>query len=144
MSAKNIQRKWHLIDAKDKILGRTATDIARILIGKNKVNFVPYLDCGDFVVVTNASKVKVSGKKAMQKTYTHHSGYPAGLKVESFQKVMEKHPERIIESAVKGMLPQNKLGKSSFKRLKVFAEDKHPFEKQLNVAPSGAKGGENG
>ncbi len=137
MSAKNIRREWHLIDAKDKILGRIATDIARFLMGKNKPSFVPYLDAGDFVVVTNASKVKVSGKKAMQKTYARHSGYPAGLKVESFQTVMEKHPERIIESAVKGMLPQNKLGKSSFKRLKVFADNRHPFEKQI-------KGEENG
>lgn len=121
LSAKNIQRKRHVIDASGKVLGRLATDIAKILMGKNKPNFVPYLDTGDFVVVTNASKVKVTGKKAQSKTYTRHSGYPGGLKVETFDKLIIRKPEYVIEHAVKGMLPHNKLGRQMIKKLKVFA-----------------------
>lgn len=136
-SAKNIQRKWHLIDAKDKILGRIATDIARILMGKNKAAYVPYLDTGDFVVVTNAAKIKVSGKKAIQKTYVRHSMFPGGLKVETFERALNTHPQRIIEHAVKGMLPHNKLGKVMIKKLKVFADEKHPYAKQLGGAENG-------
>lgn len=121
ISIKNIKRETHTIDAAGKVLGRLATDIAKILMGKNKPNFVPYLDTGDFVVVTNASKVKVTGKKAQSKTYTRHSGYPGGLKVETFDKLIERRPEYIIEHAVKGMLPHNKLGRQMIKKLKVFA-----------------------
>lgn len=121
LSAKNIQRKWHLVDARDKILGRLATEIATLLMGKNKPNFVPYLDTGDFVVVTNASKVKLSGKKNQTKTYVRHSGYPGGLKTETFDKLIIRRSEYIIEHAVKGMLPANKLGKKMIKKLKVFA-----------------------
>lgn len=121
LSAKNIQRKRHVIDASGTVLGRLATDIAKILMGKNKPNFVPYLDTGDFVVVTNASKVKVTGKKAQSKTYTRHSGYPGGLKVETFDKLIIRKPEYVIEHAVKGMLPHNKLGRQMIKKLKVFA-----------------------
>lgn len=128
-SAKNIKRQWHLIDAKDKILGRMATEVAKILMGKNKPIFVPYLDTGDFVVITNASKVKVTGKKMQTKNYVRHSGYPGGLKVETFDKLINRRPEYIIEHAVKGMLPHNKLGKKMIKKLKVFASSEHPFGK---------------
>lgn len=121
LSAKNIQRQKHIIDASGKILGRLASDVARILMGKHKPNFVPYLDVGDFVVVTNASKVKITGKKASDKIYTRHSGYPGGLKVESFDKLILRKPEYIIEHAVKGMLPHTKLGRQMIKKLKVFA-----------------------
>lgn len=121
LSAKNIQRERYVIDASGKILGRLATEVATILMGKKKSQFVPYLDTGDFVAVTNASKVKVSGKKAQSKTYTRHSGYPGGLKVETFDKLKTYKSEYIIEHAVSGMLPHNKLGKTMIKKLKVFA-----------------------
>lgn len=121
VSAKDIKREKHVIDASGKILGRLATDLAKILMGKNKPAFVPYLDNGDFVVVTNASQVKVTGKKMNEKTYTRHSGYPGGLRVETFDKVLAKKPEYIIEHAVKGMLPHNRLGREMIKKLKVFA-----------------------
>ncbi len=119
--AKDIKRESHIIDASGKILGRLATEVATILMGKNKPQFVPYLDIGDFVVVTNANKVKVTGKKTKDKTYTRHSGYPGGLKVETFDKMIARRPEYIIEHAVKGMLPNNRLGKQMIKKLKVFA-----------------------
>lgn len=121
LSAKEIKREKHIIDASNKILGRLSTEVARLLMGKHKANWVPYLDCGDYVVVTNASKVKVSGKKSTSKTYTRHSGYPGGLTVETFDKVMVKKPEFIIEHSVKGMLPKGKLGHSMFKKLTVYA-----------------------
>lgn len=121
VSAKDIKRQTHTIDASGKILGRLASEVATILMGKNKPSFVPYLDTGDFVVVTNASKVKVSGKKAQSKTYTRHSGYPGGLKVETFDKLISRRPEYIVEHAVKGMLPHNKLGRQMIKKLKVYS-----------------------
>lgn len=133
VSSKSIQRNWHLIDANGKILGRLATDVALKLRGKNKVNFVPYLDQGDFVVVTNASLVKVTGKKAQQKRYVRHSGYPGGLRVETFLQKIAKKPEDIIRHAIVGMLPKNKLGDKMIKKLYVFADDNHPFKKQLAV-----------
>ncbi len=120
LSAKDIKREKHTIDASGKILGRLAGEIATILMGKNKPNFVPYLDNGDFVTVTNASKVKVTGKKAQDKIYTRHSGYPGGLKQETFEKMLVRKPTFIIEHAVKGMLPGSKLGKAMIKKLKVF------------------------
>ncbi len=131
LSNKDIKRQWHLIDAEGQVLGRLATKAANLLMGKQKVNYVPYLDNGDFVVVTNATKVKVTGKKAEQKVYTRHSGYPGGLKQESFDKLIIRRPTAIIEHAVSGMLPKNRLGREMVKKLKVFAGDKHPFEKQI-------------
>lgn len=132
LSAKNIKREWYLIDAKDKVLGRLATEVATILMGKKKPEYVPYLDTGDFVVVTNAAKVKLTGKKMQTKEYKRHSGYPGGLKVETFDKIIERKPEYVVEHAVAGMLPRNKLGRAMIKKLKVFAGDKHPFQEQLN------------
>lgn len=121
VSAKDIKRQTHTIDAAGKVLGRLAVEIATLLMGKNKPNFVPYLDTGDFVVVTNASKVKLTGKKMQTKIYVRHSGYPAGLKVETFDKMILRKPEYVLEHAVLGMLPGNKLGKKMIKKLKVYA-----------------------
>ncbi len=121
VSIKNIKRVSHTIDAKGKILGRLVTEVATILMGKKKPEFVPYLDMGDFVIVTNASSVKVTGKKSKDKKYARHSGYPGGLKVETFEHLLDRRPEYLIEHAVKGMLPHNRLGKQMFKKLKVFA-----------------------
>lgn len=138
LSAKNTQRKWHLIDAKDRILGRMATEIAKILMGKNKAQFVPYLDIGDYVVVINASSVKVSGKKQQDKLYISHSGYPGGLKTETFDNMIKRRPEHIIEHAVKGMLPHSKLGREMIKKLKVFKGEEHPFKGNLEEKLNGA------
>lgn len=121
VSAKNIKREKHTIDASGKILGRLATEVATILMGKNKPNYVPYLDVGDYVVVTNASKVKLTGKKELKKKYIRHSGYPGGLKSETFDKMILRKPEYVIEHAVKGMLPHSRLGRQMIKKLKVFA-----------------------
>jgi len=121
VSVKDIKRGTHRIDASGKILGRLATEVATILMGKKKPMFVPYLDTGDFVVVTNASKIKLTGKKMQNKTYTRHSGYPGRLKVETFDKLIVRKPEFIIEHAVKGMLPGSKLGKAMIKKLTVYA-----------------------
>ena len=131
-SLKNIEvsRDWVLFDASDKILGRFATKIADKLRGKDKPTFTPHVDGGDFVVVINADKVKVTGNKAEQKKYFKHSLYPGGLKEKSYKEVLESTPERIIENAVKGMLPKNKLGKSIIKKLKVYSGSEHPHESQ--------------
>lgn len=120
LSAKDIKREKHIIDANGKILGRLASTVATFLMGKHKSNYVPYLDMGDYVVVTNAEKIKVTGKKMQQKMYTRHSGYPGGLRVETMEKLMDRRPTYIIEHAVSGMLPKNKLGKKMIKKLKVI------------------------
>lgn len=137
VSSKDIKRQWHLVDAKDKILGRLATEVATLLMGKHKPEYVPYLDQGDFVVVTNAAQVKVSGKKSAQKKYVRHSGYPGGLKSETFEQLIKRQPTKVIEHAIKGMLPKNKLGRQMVKKLKVFADDKHSYIKQLGANESG-------
>jgi large subunit ribosomal protein L13 len=127
VKAKEIKREWHLIDASSKILGRLAPEVVKLLQGKHKINYVPYLDMGDYVVVINAKKIVVSGKKANQKIYTRYSGYPGGLKEISFNKLLEKKPEEILKRAVSGMLPKNKLRKKRLARLYVFADENHPF-----------------
>ena len=131
-SLKNTEvvRDWVVFDATDKVLGRFATKIADKLRGKDKPTFTPHVDGGDFVVVINADKVKVTGNKAEQKKYYKHSLYPGGLKEKSYKEVLEDNPERIIENAVKGMLPKNKLGKSMIKKLKVYSGSEHPHESQ--------------
>ena len=121
-----IKREWHVIDASDKILGRLATEVAKLLMGKHKSTFCRNLDVGDFVVVLNAEKIRVSGDKARQKVYYRHSGYPGGLKSVTLEKLMQTHPTRAVEYAVKGMLPHNRLGASMIKKLKVYGGDKHP------------------
>lgn len=132
VSAKDIKRDWQLIDAKNQILGRVASQIATILMGKQKPEFVPYLDLGDQVVVINAAKVKVTGQKENQKKYVRHSGYPGGYSEEKLSEVRAEKPERLIIHAVSGMLPKNKLGRKMVKKLHVFAGNEHPFEKQVN------------
>ena len=131
--AKEIKREWHLIDAKDKVLGRLATKIAQLLMGKNKPYFTHHLDCGDYVVVINAKEVKVTGKKEKQKIYYHHSGYPGGLKETPLWMLREKHPERIIINAVSGMLPKNKLRAGRLTRLKVQPGGEHPYKDKFKT-----------
>ena len=122
----NVEKNWHLVDAEDKVLGRLAVKIATILSGKNKAQYSPNADLGDFVVVVNAEKVKVTGNKFSQKNYYYHTGYPGGLKTKSFEKMQEDSPEKIIEKAVKGMLPKNKLANQIIKKLKVYSGSVHP------------------
>lgn len=123
-------RKWFVVDAKGKVLGRMSSKIATILRGKHKPIFSPHIDVGDNVIVVNADKVRLSGKKASKKFYYHHSGYPGGLKEESFEKLIKEKPERIIYHAVKGMLPHNKLGRKMIKKLKVYSGEVHPHAPQ--------------
>jgi large subunit ribosomal protein L13 len=128
--ASEIRRERHVIDAKDRVLGRMATEVARLLMGKHKPMFSRNLDVGDYVVVINAGKVKVTGNKAEQKVYYRHSGYPGGLKSVSFEKLMQTHPTRVVELAIKGMLPHTKLGASMMKKLKVYVGETPQTEKE--------------
>ena len=128
-----VSRNWVLIDDEGAVLGRLATQIAMILRGKNKPQFTPNSDCGDFVVVINADKVQLTGNKAAHKTYYRHSGYNGGLKAESFRVAMEKHPEQVIERAVRGMLPKTTLGRKQLTKLKVYAGPEHPHAAQNPV-----------
>lgn len=124
---KEVKRGWHIVDVNGKVLGRVATEIAVLLMGKDKVNFSRHMDSGDYVVVINAKEVKVTGKKEKQKVYRSHSGYPSGLKEVKYSKMLSENPGRIIEKAVRGMLPDNRLKDKRMARLKVFAGDKHPY-----------------
>ena len=133
----DIERKWHVIDASGKVLGKLATQVASLLMGKHKPIFSPNLDTGDFVIVLNADKVCVTGNKAKQKLYYRHSGYPGGLKSISLDKMMQTNPTRVIEHAVKGMLPKNRLRAKMLKRLKVYVGDTHPHLAQTKAAPLG-------
>jgi len=130
IKTEDADRKWYVVDATDKILGRLASEIAKIIRGKNKPIFTPNTDTGDFVIVLNADKVKLTGKRESQKVYIHHSGYPGGIKTESFSEVKTKHPERIVEHAVRGMLPKTRLGKQLIKKLKVYVGNEHPHTAQ--------------
>ena len=125
-----VAREWLLIDAQDQVLGRVASKAAHILRGKHKPTYTPHVDTGDFVVIINADKIRVTGKKLTDQEYYRHSGYPGGLKCETFEEAMEKHPERVIEQAVKGMLPKNTLGRAMAKKLKVYAGAEHPHMAQ--------------
>jgi len=144
-----VERKWYVIDAQGEILGRLATKIATILRGKNKPEYTPHVDTGDFVIVINADKIMVTGKKETDKKYYRHSGYPGGLKVATFRELMEKNPTLALEKAVKGMLPHNTLGDEQFQKLKLYAGSEHPHAAQqpitiekgaVNVTSSAAKG----
>jgi large subunit ribosomal protein L13 len=137
VKAKEIKREWHVIDASGKILGKVATEAADLLMGKNKAMFTRNLDTGDYVVVTNASKVKVTGKKLEQKMYYRHSGYPGGFRAVPLAEMLEKKPEMVIEHAVKGMLPQNKLGDAMIKKLKVYAGAEHPHAAAIAAKQAG-------
>lgn len=125
---KDIKREWHVVDATDKTLGRLASRVAILLIGKHKPIYAPHIDTGDYVVVINATKVRVSGKKTEKKIYYRHSGYPGGLKSPSYKEVFSKHPTRVIELAVKGMLPHNRLGRAMFRKLRVYPGSEHPHQ----------------
>lgn len=140
---KEIQRDWYVVDAADQRLGRLASEIAQIIRGKKKANYTPNMDVGDFVIVVNAEKVAVTGNKSSQKLYRRHSGRPGGMKTETFEQVRARIPERIIEKAVKGMLPKTPLGRQLFTKLKVYAGPDHPHDAQnpetltINTIPGG-------
>lgn len=132
-SGKNIQRNWHVIDAGGQVLGRVASDAARILMGKNKPTYTPHIDMGDHVIIINADKVVLTGNKELQKMYRWHSGYPGGLTELSAAKMRATRPVKMVEDAVKGMLPKSKLGKQMATKLNVYANDKHPHQAQKPV-----------
>jgi len=125
-----VTRQWHVTDADGQVLGRMATKLARILMGKHRPNYTPYADTGDFVIVVNAAKIKLTGNKRGQKTYDSYSYYPGGRKVTSFEEMMEKHPERIVELAIRRMLPKTKLARRMLSRLKVYAGQEHEHQAQ--------------
>ncbi len=130
VKTEDADQKWYLVDAEGQILGRLASNVARIIRGKNKPIFTPNMDTGDFVVVINADKVKLTGKREQLKDYKRHSGYPGGQKIVSYQEMLNKKPEFVVENAVKGMLPKTRLGNKLIKKLKVYAGDKHPHAAQ--------------
>ncbi|MBE9175266.1 50S ribosomal protein L13 [Synechocystis salina LEGE 06155] len=140
----NLDHKWYVIDAEGQRLGRLATEVATILRGKNKPTFTPHMDTGDFVIIINAEKIEVTGRKREQKLYRRHSGRPGGMKEETFEKLQVRLPERIVESAIRGMLPKNSLGRKLFTKLKVYAGPSHPHAAQqpetlvINTIPAGA------
>jgi large subunit ribosomal protein L13 len=125
-----VKRDWYVVDAEGKTLGRLATEIARRLRGKHKAEYTPHVDTGDYIVVVNAEKIRVTGRKAQDKMYYHHTGFPGGIKSINFNKQIDKAPQRVIETAVKGMLPKNPLGRAMFKKLKVFAGPEHAHAAQ--------------
>jgi len=133
----DVQPSWFVIDASNQVLGRLATRIATILRGKHKPTFTPHIDTGDFVAVINAEKVALTGRKPDQKYYKWHTGYPGGFRKRTYKQMIEKHPVRVIEHAVKGMLPKNRLGRKMFKKLKVYAGSEHPHaaQKPVELAP---------
>ena len=129
--AGDIHRQWHVIDASDVVLGRLASHAAILLRGKHKPIFAPHMDTGDFVIIVNADKIVLTGRKLEQKLAHHHSGYPGGLRSVAYGDLLEQHPERVIEKAVRGMLPKNSLGRSQLRKLKVYAGPHHPHQAQL-------------
>jgi large subunit ribosomal protein L13 len=133
-SGQGIKRQWHVIDAEGAVLGRVASKAANILMGKHKPSYTPFIDTGDHVVVVNAAKVRLTGRKEEQKLYRRHSGYPGGLTETSARKVRETRPARMVEEAVQGMLPKSKLGKQMYRKLNVYAGPKHPHDAQKPVA----------
>ncbi|HKZ34589.1 MAG TPA: 50S ribosomal protein L13 [Patescibacteria group bacterium] len=133
----DIKREWHLVDAKDQVLGRLASNVATLLMGKKKSYYVPYMDCGDFVVVINAQDVKLTGRKEQQKVYTRYSGYPGGLKKTKADRMRKERPMYIVRHAVKGMLPKNKIGDKMIKKLFVYKGEEHPH---TEVQKHGSKG----
>jgi large subunit ribosomal protein L13 len=126
----SVERKWYVIDAKDQVLGRLAVEIARRLRGKHKPTYTPHIDTGDYIIVVNADKIRLTGNKLEKKMYYRHTGYPGGLKVISLKKLLQRKPERVLEHAVKGMLPKNRLGRRMYKKMKVYVGPDHPHEAQ--------------
>jgi len=141
VKAADIRREWHVIDASEQVLGKLATRAAALLIGKHKPIFSRHLDVGDYVVVVNAEKIRVTGNKVQQKVYYRHSGYPGGLKSVSLEKMLQTDPTRVIEYAVKGMVPHTRLGARMMKRLRVFTGENHPYQGQVKAAPVKAEEG---
>lgn len=133
LKAKEIEPRWHVLDAEGRPLGRLASEAAQLLRGKYRPTFTPHLDNGDFVIVVNAARVKVTGNKMQQKIYYRHSGYPGGLKETPLPRMLETHPERVVQQAVKGMLPHNRLGRHILRHLKVYGGPDHPHEAQVNA-----------
>jgi len=125
-----VQRDWYIVDAKDKILGRLATEVARRLRGKHKPEFTPHIDTGDYIIIINADKIRATGNKMLDKVYYRHSGYPGGIKSETLGKLLKRFPERPLEIAIKGMLPKGPLGRDMFRKLKVYAGTEHPHVAQ--------------
>lgn len=128
--AAEIQHDWFVVDAKDKVLGRVATEVARRLRGKHKPEYTPHADTGDYIIIINAEKIRVTGNKTTDKMYHHHTGYPGGLKSITFEKLLAKKPEKILETAIKGMLPKNPLGRAMYRKLKVYAGGEHHHHAQ--------------
>ncbi len=126
----DIQRDWYVIDAQGQTLGRLATQVATLLRGKHKPTYTPHVDCGDYVIIVNAEKIHVTGQKMTQKNYYRHSGYPGGIKQVTLRDQLQKFPDRVVEQAVRGMLPKNRLGRRMFKKLKVYAGSDHPHQAQ--------------
>ena len=133
LSSKDIDKRWRVVDAEGVALGRLATEVAGALRGKDKPTFSPHLDMGDFVIVTNASKVKLTGQKVTQKLYRHHTGFAGGLKSIRMDKQLEKYPERVIRAAVWGMIPKGRLGRAQIRHLKIYAGAEHPHEAQVRA-----------
>ncbi len=142
LSSKEVEERWHVVDAADRPLGRVATEVAHLLRGKYRPTYTPHMDNGDFVIVVNAEKVQLTGSKSQQKIYYRHSGYPGGLKETPFERMLERHPERIVQAAVKGMLPHNRLSRKILRHLKVYAGPDHPHEAQVNAGKGKASNGE--
>jgi large subunit ribosomal protein L13 len=138
-TAQNFERKWFVIDASGKTLGRLATQAASVLAGKNNPMYTPYIDTGDHIIVVNAEKIQLTGLKAQQKLYRRYTGFPGGLREESFTKLLARRPEKIIEEAVKGMLPKTKLGRQMATKLKVYRGNEHPHQAQSPVALAASK-----
>jgi large subunit ribosomal protein L13 len=139
VKASEIERKWHLVDASDKVLGRLSAEVAALLLGKNKAMFSRHIDTGDYVVVINAEKIRVTGNKMKQKLYYRHSGYPGGYRTDTLEAMMEKDPTKVIEHSVKGMLPHNRLGNDMMLKLKVYIGDKHPHGAQIQAVKAEKK-----
>jgi large subunit ribosomal protein L13 len=130
VSVKDVRHEWYVVDATNQVLGRLATRVARVLAGKHRPGFVPYLDTGDFVIVTNADKVRLTGQKLDEKLYRRHTGFPGGLRESRAREVQSRHPERLIEEAVRGMLPKSRLGRKQIRKLKVYRGATHPHDAQ--------------
>ena len=133
LKLKEIEQRWHVLDGEGRPLGRLASEVAQLLRGKHRPTFTPHLDNGDFVVVVNAAKVRITGNKTGQKVYRRHTGYPGGLRETMLGKMIETHPERVVQAAVKGMLPHNRLGRALLRHLKVYGGPDHPHEAQVNA-----------
>ena len=133
LSSKDVEVRWHVVDAADRTLGRVASEVSHLLRGKYRPTYTPSMDNGDFVVIINAGKVRVTGAKSRQKIYYRHSGYPGGLTETPYLRMQERHPERIVQAAVKGMIPHNRLGRKILRHLKVYAGSEHPHEAQVNA-----------